>query len=149
MNLHSITCPSCKRRAITRRDFIYAGLDGTTVCGSCGRLARLDMFSRWVVSCLIALVLPSVLLYGDLFYSGHLFVVSILLVFAAWRALTIIGFPLLTLEEVPDPRRLQPRQSVVLAVVLLVGAMTIDIFMASRFEKGPDVANAAADNLKR
>ena len=145
----SIVCPSCKRRTITRRDFVYAALDGSTTCGGCGKLSRLDAFGRWTISCVIALVLPSVLLYGGVFYSGHLFVVSIFFVFGAWRALSVIAFPFLALEALPDRTPLGRKPSIALAALLLVGAVTIDGFMASRFEQPEGHVDAAADNLKR
>lgn len=149
MNLHAIACPSCKRHVITRRDFLYAPVDGTTKCRACGRLSRLDVFSRWMVACLIALVLPSVLLYGDVFYSGHLFLISMFLIFGAWRALTVIGLPVLALETVPDREPIGRKQSLVIAAVLLIGAMTVDGFMASRFGRPEGYVDAAVDNLKR
>jgi len=149
VNLDSIVCPSCKRRTITRRDFVRAGIDGSTQCGACGKLSRLHMLGRWTISCAIALFLPVLLLYGDVFYSGHLFVVSIFFVFAAWRALSMLAFPFLALEALPDRTPLGRKQSIALAAVLLIGALTVDAFMASRFEKGEGYADAAADNLKR
>ena len=145
----SIVCPSCKRRAITRRDFFYAPLDGTMQCPACGRLSRLEVFSRFTISCPIALVLPSVLLYGDVFYSGHLFFVSLFFIFGAWRLLCIIAFPMLSLEAVDDRAPISRKQGMFMAATLLVGVLAIDGFMASRFEKGEGYADAAVDNLKR
>ena len=145
----SLVCPSCKRSSISRRDLFYAGVDGAPQCRSCGRLSRLDLFSRWALSSLIALVLPSVLLYGDLFYSGHLFVFSFFFVFGAWRLLCIIMFPLLTLEAIPDRTPIGRKQAMFLGAALLITMLTIDGFMASKFEKGEGYADAAAENLKR
>ena len=145
----SLACPSCKRLSITRRDLFYAPVDGTMQCRDCGRLSRLDLLSRWSISSLIALVLPSVLLYGDLFYSGHLFVFSFFFVFGAWRLLCIIAFPMLTLEAIPDRTPIGRKQAMFLGAALLIAMLTIDGFMASKFEKGEGYADAAVDNLKR
>jgi hypothetical protein len=113
---------------------LYAPLDGTARCRGCGRLARLDLFSRWVISCAIAVLLPGVLLYWELFYSGHLFVVSLLVILVAWRILTLIAFPMLGLEEVAMRSGVDKKQSVVILAILLSAAMVIDGFMSSRFE---------------
>jgi len=73
-----IPCPGCKRPVFSLHDILYAPLDGTARCRVCGRFARLDLFSRWMISCAIAVILPALLLYWELFYSRHLFVISIL-----------------------------------------------------------------------
>src|SRR4051812_2927814 len=95
-----IACPSCKRRIITRRDILYAPLDGSARCRACGGFARFDMFSRWVLSVLIAIALPALLLASGMFYSGHLLLGSMLIIFGAWRAFAWAGLPLLSLEPV-------------------------------------------------
>ena len=145
----SIVCPSCKRGAITRRDILHARVDATVTCRACGRTARFDVFSRWAISCVIALVLPSILLYGDFFYSGHLFLVSIFFIFGAWRVLTFIAGPFLVLEPVATPVVIDRRQTILIVAVLLVAAMGIDGLMSSRFDKPEGYAGAAVDNLKR
>lgn len=145
----SLVCPSCKRQSITRRDIFCAPLDGAAQCRACGQLARLDLLGRWALSSLIALVLPSVLLYGDIFYSGHLFVFSVFFVLAAWRLLCVIAFPLLSLEAVSDRTPIGRKQSVFLAATMLIAMLSIDGFMASKFENGEGYADAATENLKR
>jgi hypothetical protein len=100
----------------------------------CGRIARLDLFSRWMISCGIAVMLPALLLYWELFYSGHLFVVSILVILVAWRILTLIAFPILALEIVTPRARVDRKQSVFILALLLVAAMMLDGLLASRFE---------------
>lgn len=145
MNFHSIRCPGCKRDVITRRDLLYGPIDGTTRCRACGKISMLDLFSRWTISCLIALILPSVLLYGNVFYSGHLFLVSLFFIFAAWRVLLVIGFPLLTLEPARDRRPITLHQSMILAVALLAVALTVDSFMAARFDPPDGYADAAVE----
>ena len=86
------------------------------------------------MSCLLALVLPIVLLYGDVFYSGHLFLVSIFVIVGGWAFLSWIGFPFLSLETVPGSAPLNPRVSIVILLVLLFAAMMFDAFMRSRFD---------------
>lgn len=113
---------------------LYAALDGTVRCRFCGGVARLDLLSRWVISCVIALVLPIVLLYGGVFYSGHLFLISMCLIFGAWRILSWVGFPLLTLEAVAGNSSLDRKQSMLILAVLLVAAIMFDGFMSSRFD---------------
>ena len=99
-----LACPRCRRPTFTRRDLVSTALDGTAQCRACGQPVRLDVFSRWLLSCVIALILPGVLLYGDLFYSGHLFVISLVFVFAAWTALSWVLCPLFTLERATTGR---------------------------------------------
>ena len=134
----ALACPGCKRRVFTLHDVLYAPLDGTAQCRVCGRIARLDLFSRWVISCAIAVLLPALLLYRKLFYSGHLFVVSLLVILVAWRIFTFLIFPLLALEEVAARSGVNRKQSFLILAVLFSAAMAIDGFMASRFE--PDEA---------
>ena len=130
-----LACPRCRRYHFTRRDLVSTALDGTTQCPSCGQVVRLDMFSRWLLSCAIALILPGVLLYGDLFYSGHLFVVSLVFVFAAWTLLSWLCSPLLTLERAPTVSRpIDRKTGMLILVVLLAAAGIIDNFMAARFD---------------
>lgn len=129
-----IACPGCSRRVFTRRDMLYATLDGTAQCRACGRIARLDLMSRWVLSCMIAIVLPTILLYGGVFYSGHLFVISMFIILGTWRLLSLLGFPYLKLEEAAGSSALDRRQSILMLAVLLAGAITIDAFMSSRFD---------------
>jgi|SoiMethySBSTD1v2_1073268.scaffolds.fasta_scaffold113363_2 hypothetical protein len=129
-----IPCPGCKRRVFSLQDILYAPLDGTACCRVCGRFARLDLFSRWMISCAIALILPALLLYWELFYSGHLFVISILVILVAWRILTLLAFPILALEIVRVRTPVDRKQSVVILAILLMAAMMLDSLMASRFE---------------
>ena len=130
----ALACPGCKRRMFTLNDVLYAPLDGTAQCRACGRIARLDLFSRWVISCAIAVLLPALLLYWEMFYSGHLFVVSLLVILVAWRIMTFLIFPLLALEEVAARSGVNKKQSFVILAILLSAAMMIDGFMSSRFE---------------
>jgi hypothetical protein len=132
-----LACPRCRRHTFTRRDLVSTALDGTAQCRSCSQPVRLDMFSRWLLSCVIALILPGVLLYGDLFYSGHLFVVSLLFVFAAWAGLSYLCCPLLTLERAPTGQPIDRRTGMLILVVLLAAAGIIDNFMAARFDAEP------------
>jgi hypothetical protein len=129
-----IACPSCNRRVFTRRDILYATLDGAAQCRFCGRIARLDLMSRWLISCLLALVLPTAYLYGGVFYSGHLFLISIVVILGAWGILTFVGFPLLTLEVVGGSSAIDRRKSMLILAVVLIAAIIIDSFIRARIE---------------
>jgi len=129
-----IACPTCNRHVITRRDLLYANLDGTARCRACGRTARVDLFGRWIISVLLVMVLATLLLYFGLFYSGHLFLISIVFVLGGWRALSWAFAPILTLDPVPEGSPFDRRNGVVVFVVLLVAAVAIDVVMSSRFE---------------
>ena len=129
-----LACPRCRRPTFTRRELVSTALDGTAQCRACGQPVRLDVFSRWLLSCVIALILPGVLLYGDLFYSGHLFVISLVFVFAAWSALSWLCCPLLTLERATTGPPIDRTTGILILVVLLAAAGIIDNFMAARFD---------------
>jgi hypothetical protein len=129
-----IACPSCKRRVFTRRDMLCATVIGEARCRICGRTACLDPFSRRVVTCVLAIVLPPLFLYGGVFFSGHLFLISIFVVFGGWRILTSAGLPFLALEEVAGRSPIDRRQSFLILVLLLAAAIAIDGIMSSRFE---------------
>lgn len=130
-----LPCPSCKRRIITRRDILHAPLDGTVCCRACGQHGRLDVFSRWIISCLVALTLAAVHLSAGVFYSGHLLAVSICLIFGAARAMAWLGLPAFRLEPVPSHVPLDRRQSAIILGALLIAAIALDGFIASRFDK--------------
>ena len=136
-------CPSCKRWVFTRHDLFYGPLDGTAQCRACGRTARLDLLSRWLISCAIALILWNVLLFGGVFYSGHLFLVSMVVIFGLWRLLCAAAFPFIMLEAVPDSP-LDRTKSMLAMVALLVVAMMFDSFMAARFESDDAAESARA-----
>jgi len=144
-----IACPSCKRRIFTRHDMVSTTMGGTAQCRVCGRTARLDLLSRWLLSCAIALILSSVLLYGGVFYSGHLFLISIFVIFGMWAFLCWLAFPFLMLEAASDSAPLSIRQSLFIAGVILVAAGAFDSFLASRFEAddGQERAGSARTTL--
>lgn len=129
-----IACPSCKRRIFTRRDILYAPLDGTARCRACGRFSRLDVFSRWVLCSLLALTLPALFLSGGVFYSGHVLLATMVGVLAAWRALAWAAFPFLALEPVDQSRSLDRRESMIIVGALLAAAILLDGFIAARIE---------------
>jgi hypothetical protein len=129
-----VACPNCKRRIFSRQDMLYAALSGTARCRACGHAARLDISFRWIFSCVLALVLPYALLYGGLFYSGHLFVISTFLILGTWAALSWLSFPFLALETAPRSEALDRRQSAVIVAVLLVSALLIDGYIRTRIE---------------
>ena len=123
---------------------LYGAIDGAMRCRACGETAQLDVFSRWVVSIMIALCLPGVLLYGQVFYSGHLFVISMILVLGGWRLISCIGLPFFALEPARDRVTLHPKQSAFILAALLIGAGVMDAFMSSRFEAGEPIEQAGA-----
>ena len=125
---------------------LYATLNGLTKCRFCGRTAQLDMLSRWIISCAIALVLPGLLLYGNVFYSGHLFLVSILVIFGGWGILSYIASPVLTLEAVPDSAYIERSKSIAMLAAVLVAAIGFDSFMASRFESEEALENGRSQS---
>jgi hypothetical protein len=129
-----IACPSCRRRVFSRSDILHATLRGSTQCRWCGRTLRLDLLSRWVLSCLLAILLPNALLYGDIFYSGHLFVVSMFLIYAGLALFSYVGFPLLSLEIAPEANPLNRRQSALLAGIILAAAIAIDGFIGLKID---------------
>jgi hypothetical protein len=129
-----LACPTCKRRIITRRDILYAPLDGTARCRACGGYSRLDIFSRWIVSCMVALTLVAMHLSAGVFYSGHLLLVSICFIFGAARVMSWMGLPAFALEPVPPHLPLDRRQSMIILGALLITAIALDGFIATRFE---------------
>ena len=139
-----LPCPSCKRRILTRRDILYAPVDGTTRCRACGAYARLDMFSRWLLSCLVALMLPAFLLTWGIFYSGHLLLMSMIVIIGAWRAMAWLALPLLALEPVPPHVPLDRRQSAIILVAMFGAAIALDAFIASKFESDNAIRDAEA-----
>ena len=92
------------------------------------------MFSRWLLSCLIALALPAFLLTWGIFYSGHLLLVSMIVIFGASRVLAWAGLPLFALEAVPPHVPLDRRQSAIILASLIITAIVLDGFIASKFE---------------
>lgn len=127
-------CPNCKRRVITRRDMLCANLDGGAPCRICGRIARLDLTSRLMISCVLAITLLPLFLYGGIFYSGHFFLTSIFFVFGGWRILSSAGLPFLTLEAVVSGVSIDRKQSILILALLLTAAIALDGIMSSRFD---------------
>ncbi|MGZ5120232.1 MAG: hypothetical protein ACXWIH_29325 [Burkholderiales bacterium] len=129
---------------------LYATLDGMAQCHCCGRLARLDLLSRWVISCVLAILVPNVLLYGGLFYSGHLFVISIVIIYGAWALLSFFGFPFLTLEVVTTESSIDRPKSILLLAALLMAAIVIDSFIAAKIDSdnARDSGRAASAALR-
>ena len=137
-----MNCPGCRRHSISSRDMLYASLDGGVKCRACGKIARLDLLSRWMLAIMLAIILPMVLLYGNVFYSGHLFIVSLAVILIAWRLLSVIGMPILGLEEAPRGLCMNHRQSVFTLTLIVTAALAMDGFMAYRIDA--DEARAKA-----
>src|SRR5512146_3193757 len=154
-----IACPNCKRRVFTPRDMMYATIDGEAPCRICGRHARLDVFSRLLIYCVLAVTLPLVFMFSGIFYSVHFFLALLFIVLGGYRILSSLGLPFLALEAARGPS-IDRRQSVLLLIALLAAAMTLDVFMSSRFDVGgaacarslcvaEEAARKAADERKR
>ncbi len=126
-----LPCPTCKRRVFTRLDIIYAPLQGRIQCRFCGGSAQFDLFSRWIFLSILSLSLPGVLLYGNVFYSGHLLVISMAFILIAWCVLSFLCFPLFQLEPISGTGLSRTQGAMMLAVLLLT-AMLLDGFIASR-----------------
>jgi hypothetical protein len=97
-----------------------------------------------MISIVLAILLPHVLLYGGVFYSGHLFVISISIVLGAWRILSFFGLPFLTLEVAAGHSSIDRRQSLLILAALLAAAIMLDRYMSSRFE-----SDNALENVRR
>jgi hypothetical protein len=113
---------------------LRATVRGSTRCRWCGRTLRLDLLSRWMLSCAIAILLPNALLYGNVFYSGHLFLISIFLIYGALAIFSYLGCQLLALEVAPDHVVLNRRQTALLAGSVLVAAIAMDGVIAMKIE---------------
>jgi hypothetical protein len=86
-----------------------------------------------MIACMIALVLPSVFLYGGVFYSGHFFVLLIALTLGAWRALSCIGLPFFTLEPASHSP-FDRKHGILTLMALIATAIVLDAFMSSKFD---------------
>ena len=97
-----------------------------------------------MLSCLLAILLPAVFLYAGVFYSGHFFVILIVMVLGAWRIFCFLGFPLLTLEPVTRGSPIDRRESVLILVVLVATSVLLDSYMSSRFDGDDELQNGRA-----
>ena len=93
-----------------------------------------------MISCVIAILLPAALLYGNVFYSGHIILISTFLVLGAWRILSFIAFPFLSLEVVARGRSLDRAESILILVLLLTATIVLDGFIASRIDSDEALA---------
>lgn len=135
-----LACPACHKRTFTRREISTLG---GAKCPACGQLARLDSMSRALVACTLAIILWSLLLYGNLFYSGFLFVFSAIVIVVGWPLLLTITMPLLALEKSPGGVYLDRRQSIGMLALLILLAIGIDGLLSYR----SDADKADADTM--
>ena len=135
-----LACPACRKRTFTRHDISTLG---GAKCPACGHLARLDSMSRALVACALGIILWSLLLYGNLFYSGFLFVFSTIVIVVGWPLLLAIAMPLLALEKSPGGVYLDRRQSIAMLALLIVLAIGIDGLLSYR----SDADKADADTM--
>jgi hypothetical protein len=141
-----IVCPACKRRVFSHREIVGVSLDGRAKCPACGALARLDQMSRCLVATVLALLLWLLLFYGDIFYSGYLFVLSISVILSGWRLLSALALPILSLEKVPGRTRFDRRQNIVAIAALIITGLVIDGLLSYRSEADKRQATAASSN---
>ena len=80
---------------------------------------------------MIALLMPAFFLYGGVFYGGHFFIFCVFATMGAWRALTFITFPFLTLEATA-PASFGRRHGLLTLVALALTAIVLDGYMAAR-----------------
>lgn len=125
-------CPTCKRRIFVPRDMLFMSIDGQAQCRACGALARLDQMSRFLVAAVLALFLWMLLLHGNVFFSGYLFIFSTTAIVVGWRLLCAAALPLLTLEPAPDALRYDRRHDLIAVAALFVTAAAIDGLMSYR-----------------
>ncbi len=135
-----LACPGCRKRTFTRHEISTLG---GAKCPACGQLARLDSMSRALVACTLAIILWSLLLYGNLFYSGFLFVFSTIVIVVGWPLLLAIAMPLLALEKSPGGVYLDRRQNIAMLALLVLLAIGIDGLLSYR----SDADKADADTM--
>jgi drug/metabolite transporter (DMT)-like permease len=139
-----IACPGCKRRVVTHREMLQAGLDGRLTCPACGELACLDETSRCLVTAVLALLLWMLLLHGNFFFSGYVFIVSTIVIVIGWRLLSAAALPLLSLAKAPGHGSLDRRQNIVTLAILIVTAIVIDGLMTYRSDADKRQATATS-----
>jgi hypothetical protein len=137
-----IACPACKRRVFTRREMLSASLDGKMKCPVCPAVACLDEISRCLIAGVLAVLLWILLLQGNIFYSGYLFIFSTIVIVMGWRLLSAAALPLLSLEKAPGHACFGRRQNIVTLAILIVTAIVIDGLMSYRSDA--DKRQAAA-----
>ena len=139
-----IACPACKRAVFTHREMLRTGLDGRVTCPACDELACLDQTSRCLVTGVLALLLWMLLLHGNFFFSGYLFIVSTIVIVIGWRLLSAAALPLLSLEKAPGHSSFDRRQNIVTLAILIVTAIVIDGLMSYRSDADKRQATATS-----
>lgn len=129
-----IACPNCKRRIFTGADMWRSSFDGAARCRACGHSAQLDILSKWMIACVLALLMPTLFLYAGIFYGGHFFVLVILLTLGGWRALACIGLPFLALERATHSP-FDRKQGMIMLAALVITAIVLDAFMAFKIDR--------------
>jgi hypothetical protein len=142
-----IPCPGCKRRVISSREMLGASLDGPAKCPACGQLARLDSMSRCLLTCMLALLLWMLLLHGNIFDSGYLFLFSTIVILGGWRLLCAAALPLLTLEKAAGSTCFSRRQSIATLAILLVTSIVMDGLMSYRSDADRALGDAKSPSV--
>jgi hypothetical protein len=143
-----IPCPACKRRTFSGRGMLGANLDGRVKCPACGQLARLDSMSRCLLTCTLALLLWMLLLHGDIFDSGYLFLFSTIVIVSGWRLLCAAALPLLTLETAAGGTCFNRRQSIVTLAILIMTSVVMDGLMSYRSDADRALGDAASPKVR-
>jgi len=142
-----IPCPVCKRRVFSGREMFGASLDGRAKCPACGQLAHLDSVSRCLLTGVLAMLLWMLLLHGNIFYSGYLFLFSTIVILSGWRLLCVAALPLLSLEKVAGGACFSRRQSLVTFAILIVTSIVIDGLMSYRSDADRGFRDAASPSV--
>jgi hypothetical protein len=142
-----IPCPGCKRRVFSGREMLAANLDGRAKCPACGQLARLDSMSRCLLACMLALLLWMLLLHGNIFDSGYLFLFSTIVIVSGWRLLCAAALPLLTLEKAPSGASFNRRQSIVTLAILIMTSVVMDGLMSYRSDADRALGDVAPPSV--
>jgi hypothetical protein len=142
-----IPCPACKRRTFSGQEMLSASLDGRAKCPACGQLACLDAMSRFLLTSLLALLLWMLLLHGNIFYSGYLFLFSTVVIISGWRLLCAAALPLLSLEKAGGSACFSRKQSLVTFAILIVTSIVIDGLMSYRSEADRGFRDAASPSV--
>ena len=70
-------------------------------------------------------------------------------VLGAWRILSVVAFPFLSLEAVAHSRSIDRAPSILTLVVLFIAALVLDGFIASRFDSNDALANESSSTAVR
>jgi hypothetical protein len=93
---------------------------------------------------MLAMLLWMLLLHGNIFDSGYLFLFSTIVIVGGWRLLCATALPLLTLEKVAGSACFNHRQSIVTLAILILTSIVMDGLMSYRSDADRALGNAAS-----